>query len=188
MVLKTRPDRSNRRPVNYPVWSAQWTVWLSNRHWTVQTDGWTVEPDDPSGFLQTGHNLKQVFFTMKRPFQAQCLQLNLINHLWSKPLRPSPMKRLKHYYLGHVFKPNLQHSLFKNNTCIWAMLPGPAWWLVWLKGWKAFIEHMEHIKFLCFRCGIGNETIRGKHCFGRMEVMELWFYFKILSYKIFKKI
>ena len=26
--------------------------------------------------------------------------------------RPSPLIRLKHYYLGHVYKPNLQHFLF----------------------------------------------------------------------------
>ena len=28
--------------------------------------------------------------------------------------------------------------------------------------WKVFIEHMEHIKFICFRCGIGNETNQRK--------------------------
>ena len=46
-------------------------------------------------------------------------------------------------------------------SCFQAQLAG----LFGLKAsWKAFIEHMEHIKFLCFRCGLGNETIRGKHC------------------------
>ena len=28
--------------------------------------------------------------------------------------------------------------------------------------WKVFIEHMEYIKFMCFRCGIGNETDQRK--------------------------
>ena len=64
MVLKTRLDRSVR-PVNYPVRSAQWTILWSNRHWIVQTDDWTVEPDDPFDFLQTGHTLDNKFlFTM----------------------------------------------------------------------------------------------------------------------------
>ena len=107
---------------------------------------------------------------------------------YEKATKAQSNEKIKTYNLGHVYKPNMQHSLFKNNTCNSGHASSPAWWLVWLRGWKACIEHMEHIKFLCFRCGMGNETIRGKHCFGGMEVMELWFYFKILSYKIFKKI
>ena len=46
--------------------------------------------------------------------------------------------------------------------------------------WKVFIEHMEHIKFMCFRCGIGNEidlrlNIASWGLDARnFEVFELW--------------
>ena len=62
MVLKTEPDQpvGSVQPSTGELFG-QWTVLLSNWHWTVQTNGWTIEPDDLSDFLQTGHNLKQVF-------------------------------------------------------------------------------------------------------------------------------
>ena len=67
MVLKTEPDQpvGSVQPSTGELFG-QWTVLLSNWHWTVQTNGWTIEPDDLSDFLQTGHNLKQVFFNYEK--------------------------------------------------------------------------------------------------------------------------
>ena len=66
MVLKTGPDR----PVEPSIGELSGSVrsmnhFLPNQHWNVQINSWTVEPDDPSDFLQTGHILDNKFlFTM----------------------------------------------------------------------------------------------------------------------------
>ena len=52
---------------------SQWTILWSNRHWTVQTNGWTVEPDKPFDFLQTGHSLiLQIFvYYLRSPLSTR---------------------------------------------------------------------------------------------------------------------
>ena len=83
-------------------------------------------------------------------------------------------KKAYHFHLAHASKPHLLACLALHITLIWAILSGPIFWLVWVKGnVKRHIAHGAHKNSCAFVVGLGMRLIRGKHCLSRVGRTEL---------------
>ena len=117
MVLKTGSDRPVG-PVQPPTGELSGSVRSmsrfvikpalnrSNRRLDRRT-GWPVR------FFANRSLLKQFFLLWKSHSRPSLVAF----FYYEKATKAQSNEKTKTYNLGHVYKPNMQHSLFKNNTC-----------------------------------------------------------------------